>query len=117
MSTWCRHRSRQRILELAATQFENGGAYHQYQPLTKRGNDAVGGGFNDDPLWLVLSVGAYLKETDEWSILDQPVPFDVQLREPRRRSTSTCSAACVTRSTGLGRTACRSSAAPIGTTA
>jgi cellobiose phosphorylase len=69
-------RARQRILDLAATQFESGGAYHQYQPLTRRGNDAVGGNFNDDPLWLVLAAAAYLKETDDWSILDEQVPFD-----------------------------------------
>jgi cellobiose phosphorylase len=71
-------RARQRILDLAATQLETGGAYHQYQPLTKRGNDAVGGDFNDDPLWLVLSVAAYLKETGDASILDEPVPYDNQ---------------------------------------
>jgi cellobiose phosphorylase len=69
-------RARLRLLDLAATQLESGGAYHQYQPLTKRGNDAVGGNFNDDPLWLVLSAAAYLKETGDWSILDEPVPFD-----------------------------------------
>jgi cellobiose phosphorylase len=69
-------RARQRILDLAATQLESGGAYHQYQPLTKRGNDSVGGGFNDDPLWLVLSVAAYLKETGDWAILDEPVPYE-----------------------------------------
>lgn len=69
-------RARQRILDLAATQFENGGAYHQYQPLTKKGNDAVGGGFNDDPHWLVIGVAAYLKETGDFSILDEPVAFD-----------------------------------------
>ncbi|MBN1180256.1 MAG: hypothetical protein JXD18_13675, partial [Anaerolineae bacterium] len=69
-------RARERILDLAATQLETGGAYHQYQPLTKRGNDAVGSGFNDDPLWLVLAVAAYLKETGDWSILDEPVAYD-----------------------------------------
>lgn len=69
-------RARERILDTAATQLENGGAYHQYQPLTKRGNDAVGSGFNDDPLWLVLAVAAYLKETGDWSILDERVPYD-----------------------------------------
>lgn len=69
-------RARQRILDLAATQLETGGAYHQYQPLTKRGNDAVGGNFNDDPAWLVLSMAAYLKETADWTILDEQVPFD-----------------------------------------
>jgi len=68
-------RSRQRILDLAATQFASGGAYHQYQPLTKTGNDAIGAGFNDDPLWLVLGVAAYLKETGDASVLDEPVPF------------------------------------------
>jgi len=68
-------RARLRILELAATQFASGGAYHQYQPLTKTGNDAVGSGFNDDPLWLVLGVAAYLKETGDVSILDEIVPF------------------------------------------
>ncbi len=69
-------RARQRLLDLAATQFENGGAYHQYQPLTRRGNNDVGSNFNDDPLWLVLAAAAYLKETDDWTILDEPVPFD-----------------------------------------
>ncbi len=69
-------RARARILDLAATQLESGGAYHQYQPLTKRGNDAVGSNFNDDPLWLVLSTAAYLKESGDWSILDEPVPYD-----------------------------------------
>ncbi len=70
--------ARQRILDLAATQMENGGAYHQYQPLTKRGNDAVGSNFNDDPLWLVLSTCAYLQETADWSILEELIPFDNQ---------------------------------------
>lgn len=69
-------RARQRILDLAATQLENGGAYHQYQPLTKRGNDAVGSNFNDDPAWLVLAVAAYLKETADWDILDELVPYE-----------------------------------------
>jgi cellobiose phosphorylase len=71
-------RARQRILDLAATQLPNGGAYHQYQPLTKRGNNDVGSNFNDDPLWLVLAVSAYLKETGDWSILDEAVPYDNQ---------------------------------------
>ncbi len=69
-------RARERILDIAATQLPNGGAYHQYQPLTKRGNDAIGSGFNDDPLWLVLGVAAYLKETGDIAILDEPVPYD-----------------------------------------
>ena len=71
-------RARQRILDLASTQLETGGAYHQYQPLTKRGNNDIGGGFNDDPHWLILGVAAYLKESGDWSILDEQVPFDNQ---------------------------------------
>src|SRR5271157_5385705 len=69
---WFR-RARERILDLAATQLPSGGAYHQYQPLTKRGNNDVGSNFNDDPHWLIVGVAAYLKETGDWSILDEPV--------------------------------------------
>jgi cellobiose phosphorylase len=69
-------RARERIIDIASTQFADGSAYHQYQPLTKRGNNDVGSGFNDDPLWLVAGVAGYLKETGDDSILDEPVPFD-----------------------------------------
>jgi len=69
-------KAKQRILDIAATQFEDGGAYHQYQPLTKKGNNEIGGNFNDDPLWLILSTASYIKETGDWSILDEQVPFD-----------------------------------------
>lgn len=72
------HRARQRLLDLASTQLPTGGAYHQYQPLTKLGNNDIGSGFNDDPLWLVMAVSAYLKETGDVSILDVQVPFDNQ---------------------------------------
>jgi cellobiose phosphorylase len=68
--------ARERILDLAATQLPDGGAYHQYQPLTKKGNNEIGGNFNDDPLWLLYGTSAYLKETGDWSILDENVPFD-----------------------------------------
>ncbi len=71
-------RARQRILDLASTQLASGGAYHQYQPLTKRGNNEIGSNFNDDPLWLVVGAAAYLKETGDWSVLGEPVPFDNQ---------------------------------------
>jgi len=69
-------RARERILDLAATQLKNGGAFHQYQPLTKRGNNDVGSGFNDDPAWLVLAVAAYVKEAGDWSILDEAVQYE-----------------------------------------
>ncbi|MBE6252464.1 MAG: glycosyl transferase [Bacteroidales bacterium] len=69
-------RARQRILDIAATQFPDGGCYHQYQPLTKRGNNDIGGGFNDDPLWLIFGTVAYIRETGDFGILQEPVPFD-----------------------------------------
>lgn len=69
-------RARERLLDIAATQMEDGGAYHQYQPLTKRGNHDIGSNFNDDPLWLILAVAAYLKETGDWTICDALVPFN-----------------------------------------
>lgn len=72
-------RARERILDIAATQFEDGGAYHQYQPLTKKGNNDVGQGFNDDPLWLIIAVTAYIKETGDMSILNEMVPYDCNL--------------------------------------
>jgi cellobiose phosphorylase len=71
-------RARERILDLAATQLPTGGAYHQYQPLTKRGNNDVGSNFNDDPHWLILGVAAYLKETGDWGILKELVSYDNQ---------------------------------------
>ena len=69
-------RARERILDIAATQFPDGSAYHQYQPLTKRGNFDVGSGFNDDPLWLIFGAAAYIKETGDLSILSESVAFD-----------------------------------------
>ena len=69
-------RARERLLDLAATQLEDGGAYHQYQPLTKKGNNEIGSNFNDDPLWLILATAAYIKETGDYSILKEQVPFN-----------------------------------------
>ncbi len=71
-------RARERIIDIASTQFPDGGCYHQYQPLTKRGNNDIGGGFNDDPMWLIFGTIAYIKESGDLSILDEPVPFDNQ---------------------------------------
>ena len=69
-------RARERIIDIASTQFEDGSAYHQYQPLTKKGNMDIGSGFNDDPLWLIAGTAAYMKESGDFSILDEMVPFD-----------------------------------------
>ncbi len=71
-------RARARIIDIASTQFPDGGCYHQYQPLSKRGNNDIGGGFNDDPCWLIFGTVAYIKETGDFSILDEMVPFDNQ---------------------------------------
>ena len=59
-------RARERIIDIAFVQWEDGSTYHQYQPLTKRGNNDVGSGFNDDPLWLIACTYAYISETGEW---------------------------------------------------
>jgi cellobiose phosphorylase len=69
-------RARERIVDIASTQLPDGSAYHQYQPLTKRGNDEIGSGFNDDPLWLIFGVAAYVKETGDFGVLEELVPFD-----------------------------------------
>jgi cellobiose phosphorylase len=69
-------RARERIIDIASTQFPDGGCYHQYQPMTKRGNNDIGGGFNDDPMWLIFGTAGYIKETGDFNILDEIVPFD-----------------------------------------
>jgi len=69
-------RARERIIDIASTQFQDGSAYHQYQPLTKKGNSDIGSGFNDDPLWLIAGTSAYVRETGDTSILEEMVPFD-----------------------------------------
>lgn len=69
-------RARERIIDIASTQFADGSAYHQYQPLTKKGNSDIGSGFNDDPLWLIAGTSAYIRETGDFSILDETVPYD-----------------------------------------
>ena len=71
-------RARERIIDIASTQFSDGGCYHQYQPLTKKGNNEIGQGFNDDPMWLIFGTTCYIKESGDFSILDEPVPFDNQ---------------------------------------
>jgi cellobiose phosphorylase len=71
-------RARERIIDIASTQFSDGGCYHQYQPLTKKGNNEIGQGFNDDPMWLIFGTVSYIKETGDFGILNEPVPFDNQ---------------------------------------
>jgi cellobiose phosphorylase len=73
-------RVRQRILELAKNQFENGHVYHLYYPLTGEGGwppyvKEQMKFFSDDHLWLIFSVCEYIKETGDLSILDENVNF------------------------------------------
>ncbi|MBQ3028172.1 MAG: glycosyl transferase [Lachnospiraceae bacterium] len=85
-------RARERIIDIASTQFQDGSAYHQYQPLTKKGNADIGSGFNDDPLWLIAGTSAYVRETGDISILNETVPYDndmsvaTSLKEHLKRS-------------------------------
>lgn len=76
-------RARERIIDIASTQFADGACYHQYQPLTKQGNNDIGGGFNDDPLWLILGTISYIKETGDFGILNEQVPFDNDISAAR----------------------------------
>lgn len=77
-------RARERIIDLASTQLPDGNCYHQYQPLTKKGNMDIGSNFSDDPLWMILSVAQYIKETGDFALLDEPVPYDnnIELAQP-----------------------------------
>ena len=69
-------KTRQRLLDLASTLLSNGGAYHQYSPLTKKGNTDLGTGFNDDPNWLILSTVEYIKESGDYTILDEIIMYE-----------------------------------------
>ena len=76
-------RARERILDIANTQLPDGACYHQYQPLTKKGNADIGGGFNDDPLWLIACTHAYIAETGDFSILDEACAWDSDFTEAK----------------------------------
>ena len=70
-------RARERIIDIANTQLPDGSTYHQYQPLTKRGNTAVGSGFNDDPLWLIAASPLTLKRPVTSAYLTRSAPLTV----------------------------------------
>lgn len=109
-------RARERIIDIASTQFPDGGCYHQYQPLTKRGNNDIGGGFNDDPMWLIFGTVAYIKESGDFSILDEPSPSTTK-KVRKCLCSSTCASPSTTSSRTSAPTCCPSSAVPTGTTA
>lgn len=63
---------RERILEMARYQFADGSTFHLYFPLTGDGERT---GHSDTPLWLPLAIMTYLKETGDFTFLEQSVPF------------------------------------------
>lgn len=65
-------RVKQRIIDLAKNQFKDGSAYHQYFPLTKKGDKT---GYSDDHLWLILSTASYIKESGDVDFLDEKITF------------------------------------------
>ena len=108
LCTSSRSCARERILDIAATQLEDGSAYHQYQPLTKKGNYDIGSGFNDDPLWLIFGVAAYIKETgDDIDSGSRWSPFDCDAEQGRAADATTCAAPSIIRRTTSARTGCR----------
>jgi len=65
-------RVKTRIKELASNQFKNGSSYHKFFPITKTG---AKGGYSDDPLWLIISSAAYIKETGDRRFLKEKVKY------------------------------------------
>jgi len=66
-------RVRNRILALGSAIYKEGCACHTFQPITNTGTG--GTDYSDDHLWFVLSVTSYIKETGDFSILDEKIPF------------------------------------------
>lgn len=64
--------ARKRILYIATHQFSDGSTLHNWDPITDYGPKT---GHSDDPLWLVMVTVEYLKETGDWSILDEAVEY------------------------------------------
>src|SRR5579871_113444 len=60
------------ITDLAKNMFKDGTAYHQFFRLTGEGD---GKGYSDDPLWIILSTTAYVKETGDMKFLNEKVKW------------------------------------------
>ncbi len=65
-------RTRDQILLHAAHQFADGSVYHWWHPLVEFGLRTA---CSDDYLWLPLLTAQYIKDTGDWSILDERVVF------------------------------------------
>jgi len=63
----------------AGRQFADGSVYHWWHPLTEQGHVTR---MTDDLLWLGFVVAAYVRETGDLSIVDDPAPF-LDAPEPR----------------------------------
>lgn len=65
---WCR----QRVLYLLEHQFPDGSTLHNWDPLT---NIGVKTGHSDDPLWVVMGIIEYIKESGDFGFLDEPAAY------------------------------------------
>ncbi|MBD3242158.1 MAG: glycosyl transferase [Chitinivibrionales bacterium] len=75
-------KARALLLRLLSMQRVDGAATHQYNPLTLQRSQGDAAErpdrpqyYGDDHLWLIPVVCAYVKETGEWALLDETVPF------------------------------------------
>lgn len=64
--------ARERVIYMLEHQFPDGSTLHNWDPLT---NIGVKTGHSDDPMWLVLGVIEYLKETGDLVFLDESVRY------------------------------------------
>ncbi len=65
-------RCRQQIALHAAHQFADGSVYHWWHPLSEQGHITK---MTDDLLWLAFVTANYLKETGDFTILDDRTPY------------------------------------------
>jgi len=99
-------RARERILDLAATQLPRAAPITS-TPLTKKGNNDIGGNFNDDPHWLIIGVGGLPERDRRLEHFSTSRSSSTTSRAARKRCMSTCGAVSITRSKGLARMVCR----------